>query len=175
MEERKEFLIRRLDKLINRELFKELTLEEREEKEKVLIEYNEILTQEARDKAQEKAEKSREMKQRRGRGRYGEQRLAKKVGGIVVGRSKAVKLPSGKYIKIDCQRPCDVVTEIFSFESKWRKNVPKFLDKLMAQAQRNCPSGLTPVGVIGDREARVVYYIMTENDFLSWHGNNKGG
>jgi len=122
-------------------------------------------------KAQEtikREEKSLEMKRRRGRGRYGEQRLAKKVGGVIVGRSKAVKV-GDKWIKTDCQKPPDVVTEVFSFESKWLKNVPAMLHKVMSQAVSNAPKDLTPVGVIGDREQHIVYYIMTEHDWLEWH------
>jgi len=115
-------------------------------------------------------EKSTRSKRARGRGRYGERRLAKKVGGVIVGRSKAVKLPSGKYIQINCQKPPDVVTEVFSFESKWLGAVPKSLQKVMTQAISNSPTGLTPVAVIGDREGRVVYYIMTEQDWLDFHG-----
>ena len=116
--------------------------------------------------------KSQEMKRRRGRGRYGEQRLAKKVGGVVVGRSKAVKV-GDKWIKTDCQKPPDVVTEVFSFESKWLKNVPAMLHKVMSQAVSNAPKDLTPVGVIGDREQHIVYYIMCETDFLDWHRGRK--
>lgn len=129
----------------------------------------------------EKRETSRRVKQAQWRGKYGERRLAKRVKGVVVGRSKAVpiyKMHTGmrsietktpQYIQIDCQKPPDVVTEMFSFESKWLKSMPKFLDKVMGQAIRNCPTGLTPIAVIGDREQRVVFYIMTEKDFLELH------
>ncbi len=105
----------------------------------------------------------------RGRGRYGEARLARKVNGVVCGRSKAVKLPSGKWLQINCQRPPDVVTDLFSFESKWLKAVPVSLDKIMTQAVKNAPVGLVPVGVIGDRQAHTVYYIMNEHDWLDLH------
>lgn len=110
-------------------------------------------------------------KRSRQRGRYGERRLAKKWNGVVCGRSKAVKLPNGKYVQIDCQKPCDVIDGkgFFAFESKWLKSIPKSLEKVMTQAQRNCPSGLVPVGVIGDREHKVVYYIMLEKDMLELH------
>ncbi len=105
----------------------------------------------------------------RQRGRYGERRLAKKVGGVVVGRSKAVKLPSGKYVQINCQRPPDVVTEIFSFESKWLKSAPANIHKVMEQAIKNAPDGYIPVGVIGDRNQHTVFYIMMERDFIDLH------
>lgn len=122
----------------------------------------------------ERQEKSLEMKRRRGRGRYGEQRLAKKVGGVVVGRSKWI---AG--IQINCQQPPDVIAPVdnpvFSFESKWLKNVPKMLDKVMIQAVKNAPQGLTPIGVIGDREQHIVYYIMCEKDWLDYHCGIKEG
>ena len=112
---------------------------------------------------------SLERKRSRGRGRYGERRLALKWNGVVCGRSKAIKLPSGKFIQVDCQHPCDVVdfNGRFAFESKWLKSAPKMLEKVMLQAIKNCPTGLIPVGVIGDRETRTVYYILTEKDMLA--------
>ncbi len=105
----------------------------------------------------------------RSRGRYGERRLAKKVNGVVCGRSKAVKLPNGKFIQIDCRRPPDVVTEWASFESKWLKKVPVMLHKVMGQAIRNAPKNLIPIGVIGDREQRTVFYVMMEGDWIDLH------
>lgn len=110
----------------------------------------------------------------RQRGRYGERRLAKKVNGVVVGRSKAVKLPSGNYIQVNCQRPPDVITDVFSFESKWLKNAPVGIHKVMTQSITNAPTGLIPVGVIGDREFGCVFYIMMENDFLDLHIGDSG-
>lgn len=109
-------------------------------------------------------------KRNRGRGRYGERRLADKVGGIVVGRSKFIITPNGTGIKINCQRPPDVVTSVFSFESKWLKSVPANISKVMTQAIINAPDGLMPVGVIGDRGDRTIYYILTENSWLELHG-----
>ncbi len=109
-------------------------------------------------------------KHNRQRGRYGERRLAKKVGGVVVGRSKFIITPQGKGIKINCQRPPDVVTSVFSFESKWLKKVPASISKIMTQAIINAPEGLIPVGVIGDREEHSVYYILMEKDFIDLLG-----
>lgn len=129
-----------------------------------------ILEQERLEREAEKQEKSREMKQRRGRGKYGERRLAKVVGGTVVGRSKSIITGTGKAIKIDCQKPPDVVTDLFSFESKWLKEVPANIRKVMTQAVGNAPPNLIPVGVIGDRQQRTVYYILMEKDWLDLHG-----
>lgn len=103
------------------------------------------------------------------RGKNAEYRLAKKVNGKVVGRSKAVILDSGKAVKINCNKPPDVVTDIFSFESKWLSHVPANIRKVMEQAVRNTPQGLVPVGVIGDRGQRQVYYILMEKDFIDLH------
>lgn len=104
----------------------------------------------------------------RGRGRYGERRLAEKVNGVVIGRSKAVKLASG-WVQVDCNKPPDVLGNdgLFSYESKWIKNVPVSLSKVMTQAVSNAPAGFIPVGVIGDRVGHCVYYILMESDFLS--------
>jgi hypothetical protein len=114
---------------------------------------------------------SSEVQKARKRGAWAESRLAKKWGGVRCGKSKAVRLPSGQYIELDVQHPCDVICGkgFFAFESKWLKSAPKSLDKIMTQAIKNCPTGMIPVGVIGDRDARAVYYVMTENDFIDLH------
>lgn len=118
-------------------------------------------------------EKSLRVRQSRARGRYGESRLAKKVNGVVVGRSKAVVTPDGKTIRINCQKPPDVVTSWASFESKYYTRIPKFLDKVMTQAINNAPKGLTPFGVIADRSDRVTYVVMTLKDFVELHVGGK--
>ena len=159
-----------IDRLTDKKLFQGLSQVEKCALDVAQKELAELEVCEHVELAEEKKIKSLEMKRRRGRGRYGEQRLAKKVGGVVCGRSKAVKLPSGQYIQINCQRPPDVVTEMFSFESKWLKNPPKVIDKIMTQATANAPQGLIPVGVVGDREQRTVFYIMSEKDWLDLHG-----
>lgn len=133
-------------------------------------EYRDIIGKEQEIKKQVKQDISREMKQRRGRGKYGERRLAKKVGGVVVGRSKAVVTSKGKVIKINCMKPPDVVTDIFSFESKWLEKLSVELETDMGQAISNAPEGLTPVLVWGNRKTGVCYYVMTEHDWLDWLG-----
>ncbi len=159
----------KIDELEGKRLFQDLSTEEIGELRLLRGEAGRLAGEIEAVKETVKYEKSLEMKRRRGRGRYGEQRLAKKVGGVVCGRSKAVKLPSGEYIQVNCQRPPDVVTEMFSFESKWLKNPPKIIDKIMTQAITNAPQGLIPVGVVGDREQRTVFYIMSEKDWLDLH------
>ncbi len=104
------------------------------------------------------------------RGYYGESRIAKLLGGKIVGRSKAVILSSGKVIKIDHQHPVDIVTDIFGIESKSLAHLPKFFTKVMTQCKTNCPKDLIPVAVIRDRTTREVFYIMSEKDFVSLLG-----
>lgn len=108
-------------------------------------------------------------KRSRGRGRYGESRLAKLVGGITVGRSKAVRLPSGKWIAIDCQHPPDVVTDVFSYENKHLASLPVKLETAMTQAMTNAPKGLIPVLHLTNRKTRVSYFVVTEKDWLALH------
>lgn len=103
------------------------------------------------------------------KGYYGEARLARKVKGKIVGRSKAVILDSGKVIKINHEAPIDVVTDMFGFESKWRLKCPKKLSDYFAQAATNCPEGLIPVAVIRDKDYKRIYYIMEEKDWLDLH------
>lgn len=103
----------------------------------------------------------------RGRGYYGEVRLAKKVNGVIVGLSKAVVLPNGRTILIDSKHRPDVLSSVFAFESKYLKSVPKCVTKVMAQAVRNAPEGFIPVGVLADREERKTFYVLTEADFLA--------
>jgi hypothetical protein len=107
------------------------------------------------------------------RGYYGESRLAKKVRGKVVGRSKAIVLDSGKVILIDHQHPPDVVNDWAAFESKYRKVFPKSISEAMLQAETNCPDGLVPVLVVKDPYRKKYYYIQTEEDFLEQHVGEK--
>ena len=114
----------------------------------------------------QKVSKSVNSRRARGRGRYGETRLAELVNGVVVGRSKAVILPSGKGVKVNCNKPPDVVSELFSFENKYYTTLPKFLDKVMTQAVANAPDGHIPIGHVGGRTTRIHYFILREEDFL---------
>jgi len=166
-------LVGRVNELSDKFIVGELTGEEIKEYTEKREELQRLTQEALAESAKEKKEKSREMKQRRWRGRYGEQRLAKKVGGVVVGRSKYVLTPTGKGIKINHMKPPDVVTDMFSFESKWLSHFPANIRKVMVQARSNCPEGLIPVGVIGDRNEREVVYILSEHDWLELHGGKK--
>ena len=108
-----------------------------------------------------------ERKRARWRGSNFERSTAKKVHGVVVGRSKAVKV-NDKWIQVNPQQPPDVVNEWLSVECKYTKEMPRCITKPLSQSIRNAPDGLIPVVFIGDRQGdRVV--IMTEHDFLDLH------
>ena len=102
------------------------------------------------------------------RGNNYERRVAKLVHGIVVGRSKAVKV-NDKWIQVNCQQPPDVVNEWLSVECKYLKTLPVWLDKVMTQAIRNAPDGLIPAAFVGGREDNSRFVIMVERDFLDLH------
>jgi len=104
----------------------------------------------------------------RWRGSNFERRVAKLIHGVVVGRSKAVKV-GDKWVQVNPQQPPDVINEWLSVECKYYKELPKWLIKLMTQAIRNAPTGLTPVAWIGDRTDRSRYVIMAEKDWLDLH------
>jgi len=102
------------------------------------------------------------------RGSNFERRVAKLIKGVVVGRSKAVRV-NDRWIQTDCQQPPDVVNEWLSVECKYYKKLPIWLDKVMIQAIRNAPDGLIPVAWVGGREDGSRFVIMTERDFLDLH------
>ena len=104
------------------------------------------------------------------RGYYGESRIAKLLGGKIVGRSKAIILDSGKVIKITHQHPVDVVTDLFGIESKYRRSCPKTLSDAYTQAKVNCPEGLIPLAVLKDNDNNRYYYILEEKDFCDLLG-----
>jgi len=119
-------------------------------------------------------ETQQERKQARWRGKHGERRLAKRVKGVVVGRSKAVKLPSGKFVQVNPQQPPDVINEWASFEVKYVKSLPKWLTKIMTQAVRNAPDGYIPHGHIYGREEGNGFFIMCEGDFIERYIGENG-
>jgi len=98
------------------------------------------------------------------RGRNYEYRVAKKIKGVVVGRSKAVKV-GDKYRDVNPSKPPDVINSWLSVECKHLKTLPVWLEKVMAQAVTNAPEGLTPVAWVGDKESN--YVIMREEDFMA--------
>jgi hypothetical protein len=107
------------------------------------------------------------------RGYYGESRIAKLLKGKVVGRSKAILLDSGRTIKIDHQHPCDVVTDLFAVESKYRRDgtvCSKGLSEAMQQAEANTPGGLITLLVIKDPFRKKYMYCLSEKDFIDLHG-----
>ena len=109
-----------------------------------------------------------ERKRARQRGRNLERAVAKKVNGVVCGRSKAVNV-NGKWIQINPQQPPDVVNEWASFECKSRKDLPKWFKKGMGQAIHNAPDGFPSFMVIYDREERCYYEVSRFEQFLDLH------
>lgn len=105
----------------------------------------------------------------RARGRYGQDRLAKKVGGVNVGLQKMVKVGE-ELVEIPKDKFPDVVTTMFAFECKHEAAIPKYLTDRVDQAVRNTPDGLVPVAVIRDKSRNDYYYIMRERDWLDLHG-----
>jgi len=104
-------------------------------------------------------------KRSRYRGKNYEYRVAKKIKGVVVGRSKAVKV-GDIHIDVNPQKPPDVINSWLSIECKHLKTLPVWLEKVMAQAVSNAPDGyLVPVAWVGDKESN--YVIMREEDFMA--------
>lgn len=105
-----------------------------------------------------------EQQRARWRGKNYERRVAELLGGVVVGRSKAVKVGSG-FIEIDPNHPPDVITRLLSIECKHTK-IPASIRRAIAQAERNAPKGKTPLVFWGDREGQNLV-IMNEDIFMS--------
>lgn len=101
----------------------------------------------------------------RKRGSNLEYRIADKVNGVRVGRSKAVKV-GDKWIQTNCVNAPDVVSAWASYECKSWLKVPAAITKTMTQATRNAPEGLIPIGVLYDRTERCTYFVINEHDFL---------
>ena len=117
-------------------------------------------------------EVSTRVKMSRQRGRNAERACAKATGGVVVGRSKAVKL-GDKYIQVNCQQPPDVLSPpFFSWECK-NTPIPKKISKAMSQSIANCPKDFIPLVWWYDRDSGETYIIVTKPSWLDLHG--KGG
>ena len=106
-------------------------------------------------------------KQSRWRGRNEERACAKMTKGVVVGRSKAVRV-GDNFIQVNCQKPPDVVAPPYSFEVKNRP-FPKSVSDAMSQAISNCPAGLTPKLWWRDRDTGIRYLIEIVKDFIDDH------
>jgi len=121
-------------------------------------------------------ETPKERKNARQRGNNAERACAKAMSGVVVGRSKAVKIGSRgleSWVSVNCQQPPDVLAPGgFSFECKNTKLSRKVV-KAVSQSVRNAPSGFEPYVWWYDRESDSTYIICTKRVFLDMHG--KGG
>ncbi len=153
-QERKRWLEKQIDWLENQSLFAELSKQDQLWVDSYQIEYQEILDKEKEVKDELKADRSKEMRNRRRRGKYGEKKLAKEVGGRRdggIGRK-------------------DVISGIFSFEVKTNKKIPASVIKLMSQAERLKKKDTIAVGVLRCNSPRQEYFILERNDWLSLHG-----
>uniref|UniRef100_A0A6M3XUC9 Uncharacterized protein n=1 Tax=viral metagenome TaxID=1070528 RepID=A0A6M3XUC9_9ZZZZ len=155
LKERKEHVINRVNELSDRYILGELSTEELREYGELRRELEVIINRELVEVDRIKAEKSREMRSRRQRGKYGERRLAKLTGGNSNGRPH----------KSDV-----VVSSLFSIESKYLKEAPKWLQKIMSEAVRLARQDTIPVAYIRDRGNKVGYFIILEQDWISLHG-----
>ena len=140
-----------LNKLYHKKLLQELSPAEYAELRKLDRELRELM------RSPEEIAKSKDMRNRRRRGKYAEKRIAKKVGGRADGRV-------GKK---------DVVQGMFSYESKSWAKIPASIVKLMVQAARLAKSGTVPVGVIYCSKPRQAFYIVDEEDWIQLHGGKK--
>ncbi len=122
-----------------------------------LDEYGKLWAEEQNEKNYQKELKSKEMRNRRRRGKYGEKKIMKQMGGRADGRV-------GKK---------DGVKGMFSFEIKWVKKTPKYLDKIMDEAQRHCPKDKIAVGVVHNTENRREFYIVEKDAWLELHGKER--
>ena len=156
--ERKEQVINRVNELSDRYIFDELSTEELREYGELRRELEVIINRELVEVDRIKEAKSREMRNRRKRGKYGERRISRLTGGDSNGRP---------------HRPDIVVSSLFSIESKYLKEAPKWLQKIMSEAVRLARQGTIPVAYIRDRGNKVGYFIVLEQDWISLHG--KGG
>ncbi len=104
------------------------------------------------------------------RGSNYERRIAKKAGGVVVGRSKAVKV-GDKYIEVDPQHPPDVLSPFLAIECKHFKDLPVWLTEIMNQAVTNADrTNRIPVAWLGDARCKNNYVIIRESDWIDLHG-----
>lgn len=100
----------------------------------------------------EKAEKSRDMRLRRRRGKYAERKVAKQLG---------MKREGGVGMR-------DVGDSMFSIEVKRVTKIPASIDKILSQAVRLAKNGTIPVGVF--KCGRRSIYVIEGNNWLELHG-----
>lgn len=118
-------------------------------------------------------ETEQERKQARWRGRKLERDCAKAMRGVVVGRSKAVRV-GDDFVQVNPGAPPDVLAPGgFSFECKNRP-LPKSVEAAINQAARNAPAGYSPYvwwyAKRSDGQRGEVYIMTTRAVFLDMHG-----
>ena len=123
-----------------------------------LDEYSNLWAEQVREDNAKKEAKSKEMRNRRRRGKYGEKKLAKEVGGRRDGGVGRKDVTSGG---------------IFNYEIKTIKKLPASIIKIMAQAERLKKKGTIAVGVFRCNSPRQEFFILDRNDWLELHGKEK--
>ena len=120
----------------------------------LLAEYQTLYDEQQAEERAKAMVLSKEMRNRRRRGKYGEKRVSKELG---VRRSGGVG-----------QR--DVGNSMFSYEVKTLKTLPASIVKIMAQAERLKKKGTIAVGVFRCNSPRQEYFVLERNSWLELHG-----
>ena len=168
-QQRKEWLVNEINRLADLDIKGRLSGDEAVNFHSYASELDNILRQEKNEAKDKKQEVTRRVKKAIKSGKNLEYRVSKKLGGVVVGKSKAVKV-DGKFIQIDLNRPPDVVTPLFSCECKAMKSVPKKLKNACNQSYRNCPTGLTPITVLYGKDDQDYYWVIKSPHFEELYG-----
>lgn len=151
---RKEELEKVINELHDKDIYGKLTSEGEAELTQFGNEYMSILSKEIAEQRVKDEAKSKEMRNRRKRGRYGEKRVAKEVGGRRdggVGRK-------------------DIISGMFSYEVKSIKTIPASIIKIMEQAERLKKRDTIAVGVFRCNSPRREYFVVERQDWLNLHG-----
>ena len=120
-----------------------------------LDEYGNLWEDELKEINHQNTLKSKEMRNRRRRGKYLEKKIARDVGGRADGRA-------GKK---------DIASGMFHIEAKSHIKTPKYLQNIMSEATRLAGKGKIPVAVIYDRALGDKYVILDYKNWLDLHGN----
>ena len=109
---------------------------------------------------------SSEHQKARARGRYGETRLIKKLGGVKVGLQKTIIL-QGKVIEIPSDKHPDIIFAKTCAEIKYCAKESTMVRNAVDQAVRNCLDGYLPIAITGKKNP-IVHVLL--KDWLAWYG-----
>jgi len=103
----------------------------------------------------------------RQRGRYGEARLLKKLGGVRVGLQKTLII-DGKAVEIPADKHPDIITRNGECaEIKYHEKESKMIRDAVEQAERNCLDGYRAIAITGKKDPLVTMKLKT---YLAWYG-----